>query len=251
MKINKDIELIKDRFSNKKDFERKELFDFFKEKSPKFSESNFKWKIRQLKMSGIIFSVKRGLFKIASKNTEYNISINEDMKSINNVINEHFNDALFCLWESQCFNEFSRHQASSGSIFVEVEKELVELVFHRLLDNNFENVYLNPNRNVVNTYVSENFNSIIVKTLPSRSPLQTKQNIKVPKLEKLLVDLFCDKFLLLAYQGYEMLTVFENAFSEYEINYTTLLNYSKRRKKEKELKEFLLKNIKIAKEYIL
>ena len=51
MKINKDIELIKDRFSNKKDFERKELFDFFKEKSPKFSESNFKWKIRQLKMT--------------------------------------------------------------------------------------------------------------------------------------------------------------------------------------------------------
>ncbi len=68
---------------------------------------------------------------------------------------------------------------------------------------------------------------------------QNGTSMKVPKLEKLLVDLFCDDALLVAYKGGSQQTIFENALTRYDINFKTLFAYAERRKKEAALKTYL------------
>lgn len=251
MNNNKIFAEIKKHFSNYSKFERKELFEFLEQRKPKLTETAFKWNIRELKKNNIISSVKRGVFKITSKKNYYLPDIDDQIKSINKVIKQEFDDIRFCIWNSLWLNEFSRHQASKNLTFVEVEKDLVQSIFYLLSDKNFKNVYIEPDSKTAGTYIFENYNSIIVKSLTTKAPLQNVQKISIPKIEKLLVDLFCDKNLLIAYQGNEMISIFKIALSEYEINYSTLLHYSRRRKKEPELKDFLLKNIKVFKNYLL
>jgi hypothetical protein len=51
--------------------------------------------------------------------------------------------------------------------------------------------------------------------------------------------LFCDKDLLIAYQGTELKNIFRKAFSTYAISISALMNYARRRGREKELMEFI------------
>jgi hypothetical protein len=66
------------------------------------------------------------------------------------------------------------------------------------------------------------------------------KKIVLPTLEKILVDLFCDPKLYFAFQGQQLVKIFEGALAKYVINYSRLLNYAKRRHREDALKEFLL-----------
>ncbi len=250
-KSEKIYSAIRNKFTPDDHIERKELFDFLNKFYTDLKKTTFRWRIYELKKNNIISSVKRGVFKITSKKNYYLPDIDDQIKSINKVIKQEFDDIRFCIWNSLWLNEFSRHQASKNLTFVEVEKDLVQSIFYLLSDKNFKNVYIEPDSKTAGTYIFENYNSIIVKSLTTKAPLQSVQKISIPKIEKLLVDLFCDKNLLIAYQGNEMISIFKIALSEYEINYSTLLHYSRRRKKEPELKDFLLKNIKVSKNYLL
>jgi len=53
------------------------------------------------------------------------------------------------------------------------------------------------------------------------------------------VDLFCDKKLLTAYQGSELIYIFNNAYRRYSIDFTKLFSYAQRRSKEADLIDFL------------
>ena len=68
----------------------------------------------------------------------------------------------------------------------------------------------------------------------------TVKRIIFPTLEKILVDLYCDPKLYFAFQGEQLVKIFEEALAKYVINYSRLLNYAKRRHREDALKEFLL-----------
>ena len=67
------------------------------------------------------------------------------------------------------------------------------------------------------------------------------KNFKVstPFLEKILVDLFADERLYYLYNGSELINIYENAITNYTINFTTLFSYAKRREREQEIKLFL------------
>jgi hypothetical protein len=70
------------------------------------------------------------------------------------------------------------------------------------------------------------------------SPVQLVKNVPTTTIEKLLVDLFCDKeFEFL--QGYELTHIFNNAFSKYTINVDKLLRYASRKAKRDQLSEFI------------
>ena len=169
---------------------------------------------------------------------------------IYNLINIEFLDISVCVWNSNWINDFSRHQAFKNTVLVEVEKDLLQSVFYRLSDNNFKDIFFEPDSKTSETYLSESNNPIIIRPLITKAPIQKIQNIYIPKIEKILVDLFCDKHILTGYQGFELITIFENALSQYEVNFTTLLHYARRRSKEKQLREFLLINIESTKEFI-
>lgn len=245
------IKRIKENFSPDQTFTRKELYDFLEYNFfSNLKETTFRWRIYELKKDDIIVSVARGIFKLSVNKKKFGPSINSILYKIGNLIQKNFNSISYCVWSSSWLNEFSRHQAVNEIVFVEVEKDLVNSVFNLLLDNKFKNVYIEPDKFVTETYISENQTSIIVKSLITKSPTQSVKNITVPKLEKILVDLFSDIKYLIAFKGYEQKVVFENSFDKYQLNLSKLINYSRRRKKDKLLTDYLITEINIDEELL-
>ena len=190
------------------------------------------------------------MFKFSENKELFEPNISKQLSKISNLIKKKYNSVSYCVWSSNCLNEFSRHQATNEIAFVEVEKELVNSIFNLLIDNEFKNVFIEPDKFVTETYVSENQTSIIVKSLITKSPTQFVNKIVVPKLEKILVDLFSDNKYLIAYKGYEQKTIFESAFDKYHLNLSILINYSRRRKKAKLITDFLIREINIDEELL-
>jgi hypothetical protein len=56
----------------------------------------------------------------------------------------------------------------------------------------------------------------------------------------MLVDVFCDADLFFAYQGHQLVQIFQSACSRYHVNFSRLLNYAKRRNRKQEIADFLL-----------
>lgn len=87
-------------------------------------------------------------------------------------------------------------------------------------------------------YIDLRENCIIVKTLVTESPLIEVEGIKVPTLEKLLVDTQKDAdFDYL--QGYESINMYQLAFEQYSINIQRLIRYAKRRNISQEIQELI------------
>ena len=95
--------------------------------------------------------------------------------------------------------------------------------------------------------IYQNESAIILKTLISKSPTQRVDTVTTTTLEKLIVDLYCDKKLFTAFQGSELIHIVDNAQSRYSIDFTKLLSYAKRRRKETEIIEFFSAKTKQAK----
>ena len=100
-------------------------------------------------------------------------------------------------------------------------------------------VFLNPSYEVFDNYVLEENNFIIVKSLISEAPLQKLTNLYTVTLEKMLVDIFCDKIVFSAYQGNEIKTIFSEAYKKYSINENKLFRYANRRGKKEQLQKYI------------
>jgi len=85
-------------------------------------------------------------------------------------------------------------------------------------------VYLNPDENLLEHYIYEERVSIIVKPLVTKTPLEKEQKISTPSIKKILVDIFVDRKLFSAFQGSELVHIFNTLYS----------TYTKRRTKDQE-----------------
>lgn len=237
--------LIKE-FKDKGSFTRTELLDFFRQFEPDLKEGTLAWRIYDLKNRNIIKPLMRGLYTVSFK-PKYNPEISQELYKIADKISSRFADIKYCLWETEWLNEFSQHQSGKKMILVEVEKEFVESFYYDLKDNFKNDIYLNPDEKAINFYISESNQPLIIKNLVTRSPIdmRTERKIEVytPLLEKILVDLFAEEKLFYLYQGNELAHIFENAIKSYAVNFTKLLSYARRRKKEQEIKMFLTYHI--------
>jgi hypothetical protein len=79
--------------------------------------------------------------------------------------------------------------------------------------------------------VSRENKSIIVWSLISQSPLMKVEEVQIPKMEKVIVDLVADDMLFAAYQAKELRTICENISDAFIINQSTLKRYAPRRNK--------------------
>lgn len=187
--------------------------------------------------NGILKRIGKGVFKIG-KNQTYFPEITSQQKTIYHNLHKKFPYSQFCIWNTNILNEFSLHQSNMAFTLVEVEKDSVQSVFYDLKENK-NNVFLEPSDEIIENYILPIRNPIIIKTLISEAPVQTIQNIPVPTIEKIVVDLYCNKDLFFAYQGKELRTIFQEVFSKYTVNQSKLLRYSSRRGKKEEFKEYI------------
>jgi len=250
MIVKKRIRAFVEQFSERESFTRKELYDFFKSKEPKIDENIFSWRIYVLKSKGIIKTIKSGVYTFLQK-PAFEYPINRKLSIIFKSIQKRFDLENICVWDTVWLHDFMLHQPTFSYMIVEVEKDVMESVFYHLKDESHKNVFLYPDEPLMDRYVSEEIKPIIIKPFISRSPVIKVRNNIYSRVEKMLVDIFCEPVLFKIYQSSELGRIFIQVNKQHSLNFSKIMNYAKRRGKGSELSKFLINEIKISKELIL
>ncbi|HEB61633.1 MAG TPA: hypothetical protein ENI82_00640 [Bacteroidetes bacterium] len=227
------IEHLLEEFNHRAVFTTKDVRDFYFKNDKEMPNSTINWRIYQLVQSGIISRVGRGKFIVGSS-SDFKPRIGRKESSIAKQIKKQFPFIEFCIWKTDVIREFSLHQSFINFIVVEIERDSMEAVYHFLKEKH-KKVYLKPDKNIIENYLLELKNIIVVQNLISEAPLQKLSKIPTVTVEKILVDLICGKALFYYYQGYELHNIFQRAFEKYTINESKLLRYADRRKKKAEV----------------
>jgi len=235
--MNIKLESIKAKFSNKKIITTDDLFEFYQSENPDIKKTTVNWRIYELVQKGILRRIGRGKFVIGSS-VHYQPEIVSFEKEIKDIIQDYFPFIHYCVWHTSKLNEFLHHQTSFQCIVLEVEKEALDSVYHVVKDQ-FGRTYKKPAREFVEDVLASQTDSIVIKTLISEAPLQKVQDVPTSSLEKILVDVYCDKNLFYFVQGSELVHIYRNSFDKYTINQSKLLRYAARRERKLEIDEFI------------
>jgi hypothetical protein len=221
---------------------RAQVFDFYRRQEPEAKQTTLDWRIYELVSRGLLVSLGRGRYTLANavqKQSTYLPELASTERSIWRVLVKELQMPEGCLWSTAWVNEFSLHQAARNFLIVEVPRDYVQAVFFALKDRHSHRVFLRPDPEILSYYVAETDKPIIVTAFVSRAPVQQVDKVPVPRLEKMLVDLFSSPNLFAAYQGRELEIIFSNAHRYYTLDERTLLGYAQRRHKAPELRRFL------------
>ncbi len=230
------IETLITHFSSHNEVGVKSLSMFIKSQIPDISDSTVSWYIHHLYKTKIIMRIGRGKYVLGEKRI-FMPEIHKKLQQLYQKIRKEFPNIKFCISDSNWLNSFSNLQQINKQIIIEVEKEVSESVFLKLQITEM-NIFLNPNAQIVDLYIASASNAIIIKNLPSQSPLCEHDGITTPSLEKILVDCLIDKSVYSVWSD-EVFTIFRNAFTYFNINFSRLKRYAKRRNRLSVIEEIV------------
>ncbi len=191
---------------------------------------------------GILKRKGRGLFCLG-KGIRYQPEVSIKLKSIYKKIQKEFPFLKVCIWNTSVLNEFMIHQPGRFYIIIEVEKDAAQSVFFFLKESKYP-VFIEPTIEIIEKYMPDEKEVLIVKSLVSEAPLLRLNGINTVSIEKILVDIFCDDIIFSAQQGSEMRTIFNEAFGKYSVNETRMLRYADRRRKKESFNNYLKTKIR-------
>ncbi len=234
---NQLIEQLVRSFGDKQILEKSDFLAFYRQSDPLVKDTTVNWRIYNLVRSGVIERIGKGKFRFGNSRI-WIPGRSAQIVSLHRKLKKQFPFLDICVWSNSVFNEFMVHQLFRYYIIIEVEKDTTEAVFLWLKDAGY-NAALNPSDDFINKYFIGNNEYVVVKPLISEAPLQTVDGIILPSLEKVLVDIVCDKPLFNAVQGSEMRDIYTGAFQKYTVLYDRLLRYAGRRGKREEMEDYL------------
>lgn len=211
---------------------------YFRKKEPDLNKNTINWRVSVLVNDQIISRLSKGIFRITCKK-RYIPKLDKNLLQTAKKIEKQFPFIDFCVWDTSVINSFAQHLTNQTFYIVEVEKDAAESVFH-FLQEKLNNIYYNPSQDIFENYLFLHTGKpYVVKKLLTESPTIEENGIKLSSLEKILVDIYCDKTLFGQYQGNEMRTLFKNCFENYSVNKIKLLRYASRRGKASEIELFI------------
>jgi hypothetical protein len=230
------IDEVRESFGNKP-FTSDELYQFYLKDEPTLKKSTFRWRVSNLKKENIIYSLKRGLYTTVRKKN-FTPPIDKQLKNLYKKIKAQFPYSEISIWDTSWLNDYMVHQPLTGNTIIEVDKDAVASVFS-FLQESVKNVFLNPDKYEIETYMSTGRTNIIVKNLVAESQIEMRENIIIPRIEKIMVDLFVEDQLYITYQGGELRNIYEAFFETFSINQSTLNRYATKRKVKERFLTFL------------
>jgi hypothetical protein len=204
---------------------------------PSFKETQLRYLTGALLDSDLVVRVGRNQYKKAGEEPKKRIFAGKYSNAAMQVIRymeKHFPLLSFRVWELRWLNEFFNHQLAHNKIFLEVEKDGFDFVFSALIEKFPGRVLLRPGVKEILQYGTDD--GVIVERLVTEAPSAGGERYHVP-LEKLIVDLFANRYLML-FKG-EYPSTIEMMFSTYRIDQVAMLRYARRRNKVKDVFGFL------------
>lgn len=180
----------------------------------------------------------RGVYSAVSVKPEFKAMVTEGMTEIFSILHRALPFADFCLYMGTEIAPFQHNMAANNILYVETQRDTCDSAFNILKDAG-KTVYVRPDKEMINRYISLSESAVFVKPLISESPIRILDDgMKAPTLEKILVDINADDdFFYL--QGEEAFYIFRNAVERYGMNEARLLRYARRRNLEHVIKGYM------------
>ena len=183
--------------------------------------------LARMSAAGQIERVSRGKYSTPRAQNMFAPVLSSEATLLYNDIRVKYPFAAVCVYQGDWLSHLMHHMATNNAIYIEVERDVADVVFDYLRSQG-KNAYYRPDKEIMYRYVDLSAQPYIVKILTTQSPLSKIGNVPVPTLEKLLVDLYCDKdFNYL--QGAEYYHIMNAAQNLYELNIPSMLRYASRR----------------------
>ncbi|MCF7825700.1 MAG: hypothetical protein K9N29_03535 [Candidatus Marinimicrobia bacterium] len=232
--------------NNHGELPRNELYQLLHSTYPDLKVTTFDWLLYKLKETLLIRNAGRGVYALSAGAT-YTPPLSDTMKHIFQMIQKRYDVNELLMWETKWLNEFMVHQPFRSMMILEADSDILDSVFYFLKDKVKNEVFLRSGfalksaslGEFMEAYILESKNPIVVQKFIKRSPVQDRDKIKIPTLEKMLVDIFCDPILFSSYQGAEMDKIYVSAFKRFQLDRTQMLSYAARRGKQEHILEFV------------
>ena len=199
-----------------------------------FPNTSVNWFLHKLTSERKLSRIGRGIYS-GTFRQEFKNEPDEPLINLARQILDQYPGVRACFYHGTILSPLLHHLSYNALTYIEVQRDLTEILFHRLQDAG-EKVYLKPSREVMQNYIDISQSGIIIKPLISGSPVTIESGIPMPTLEKIIVDTLCDEDFNY-FQGGEWEYIVENSFSLFTINSSRLFRYAGRRGKLQEIKE--------------
>ena len=218
-----------------KNFKTKDLSEYLSGKID-VSQKMLSWHLRKLVDQEKIFRIGKGVYTTKPKAffrpipNALSIRLYNKLKAAYPLLD-------FCIYNGEILSDLQHHLSYNNNIYIETVRDATETIFHFVQDIH-KRCFLSPKEDMMSDYVHLDKKAFIVKPLISESPIQEVNGIKVPSIEKLLVDIQCDRdFYYL--QGEETLYMMQHAFTNYNVNVGLLLRYASRRNIKSKIEKYI------------
>lgn len=156
-------------------------------------------------------------------------------KLISQVSDKH-PSVRFTVFETALMNDFLNHLVALNTVFIQAEKDVSIFVFRHLRELGYAHLLYKPKKADYALYWEKD--CIVVTDMISEAPLSASAPHEIC-LEKMLVDMYCDKLISSAYSKSEYPEVLRQAMETYHIESTKMMRYARRRGREDEMKKIL------------
>ena len=223
-------------------YTRKQLISAMQVCVPSLQKSTLQWALGDMLEQGKLVKDGYNSYRLPREQEKatYSPQYSEQAMQLKDKLLEKYPYSAFVVFETVLMNEFLNHLIAQNTIFIQAEKEESIFVFRALQELGYENVLYKPSPKDFTLYWIPN--CIVVTDMISEAPLGREKPHDII-LEKMLVDMYCDKIITGTFSKSEYSDVLTQAAKEYRIDATKMLRYARRRNREKELSELFTKCI--------
>ena len=219
-------------------YSHQELIKLLKNDYPHMRETSCHWAVFGMLKNGDITKIARNVYVVQNEREKpvYRPAYSELAAKLIAQISDKYPSVHFTVFETALMNDFLNHLVAQNTVFVQAEKDISIFIFRFLQELGYEHLLYKPNKTDYALYWEKD--CIVVTDMISEAPLSASAPHEIC-LEKMLVDMYCDKLISSAYSKSEYPEVLKQAMKTYHIEPAKMMRYARRRGREEEIKKIL------------
>jgi hypothetical protein len=202
------------------------------------SDAAFAKTLKRLLQDQRLFKVDRNRYSTVSPKTLsiYRPGYSRRARALTQVLQNKFGSLDFVTSESILLNEFLGRPIVDNTLFLQVERVRNLDVYEYLKKTYVGRVLYRP---TFPEYFKEwEKDCIVIVDLVTQAPRNEARPHEMP-IEKLLVDIVCDRPMAASFDARETPSIYQKAFETYRVRRGKVMRYAARRGKKEVLREYL------------
>ena len=219
-------------------YSHQELIKLLKNNYPQMRDSSYHWAVCGMLKSGSLTKIARNVYVVQNerKKPVYRPAYSDLAAKLISQVSDKYPSVHFTVFETALLNDFLNHLVAQNTVYIQMEKDVSIFVFRFLQELGYDHLLYKPNKDDYALYWKKD--CIVVTDLISEAPLSASAPHEIC-LEKMLVDMYCDKLISSAYSKSEYPEVLRQAMETYHIESTKMMRYARRRGREDVMKKIL------------